>query len=102
MSSNENDSSLPLNKPAASVPTFACLVYLSQDESGNSVARVANLANLQATGATPRDALMRVCREFKEIVRGAHAAGEADTIPWIDPPEEPKSGEQVRSIPVHL
>ncbi len=89
-----------MGKPAPSVPTFACLVYLSQDESGKSIARVANLGGLQATGASPRDAMMRVCREFKEIVRTAHAAGE--TIDWIDPPVEPAPGEQVRSIPVHL
>jgi hypothetical protein len=101
MSSNENGGSLPLNQPSAAA-TFACLVYLSIDESGSSIARVANLENLQATGATPRDALMRVCRDFKSIVRGAYAAGEADTIPWIDPPLEPKPGEQVRSVPVHL
>jgi hypothetical protein len=100
MSTNQNDNSLPMGKPAPSVPTFACLVYLSQDESGKSIARVANLGGLQATGASPRDAMMRVCREFKEIVRTAHAAGE--TIDWIDPPVEPAPGEQVRSIPVHL
>lgn len=100
MSTNQNDDSLPMGKPAPSVPTFACLVYLSQDVSGASIARVANLGNLQATGASPRDAMMRVCREFKERVRTAHSAGE--TIEWIDPPMEPKPGEQIRSIPVHL
>lgn len=100
MPTNQDDNSLPLGKPAPSVPTFACLVYLSQDESGASIARVANLENLQATGASPRDAMMKVTREFKERVRGAHAAGE--TIAWIDPPMDPNPNEQVRSIPVHL
>ncbi len=100
MSSNQNQDSLPVGGPPPSVPTFTCLVYLSQDESGVSIARVANLESLQATGASPRDALARVCREFKERVRGAYAAGEK--IAWIDPPAEPKPGEQVRSIPVHL
>ena len=102
MSSNENNSSLPVNKTEASTPTFTCLVYLSKDDSGKSIARVANLANLQATGATPRDAMMRVCREFKEQVRGAYAAGEENALPWIDPPKAPQPGEQVRTIPVHL
>jgi len=100
MSNNSADNSLPMGKPAANVPTFACLVYLSRDASGKSIARVANLDNLQATGDSPRSAMMRVCREFKERVRGAHAAGE--TIEWIDPPLEPNPGEQVRTIPVHL
>ena len=100
MSTNPDDNSLPMGKPAPSVPTFACLVYLSQNETGTSIARVANLANLEATGASPRDAMMRVCREFKERVRTAHSVGE--TIEWIDPPMEPKPGEQIRSIPVHL
>jgi len=100
MPTNQDDNSLPMGKPAPSVPTFACLVYLSQDESGTSIARVANLDNLQATGVSPRDAMMRVVREFKERVRGAHAARE--TIDWIDPPMEPKPGERVQSIPVHL
>ncbi len=89
-----------MGKPTPSVPTFACLVYLSKDESGGSIARVANLDGLEATGASPRDAMMRVCREFKERVRNAHAAGEL--IDWVDPPREPEPGEQVRSIPVHL
>ncbi|QEG22365.1 hypothetical protein [Mariniblastus fucicola] len=100
MSTNKDDNSLSLGKPTPGVPTFACLIYLSQDDSGKSIARVANLGGLQASAASPRDAMMRVCREFKEIVRGAHAAGEE--IDWIDPPMEPKPGEQVRSIPVHL
>jgi len=100
MSANQDENSLPIGGPPPNVPTFTCLVYLSQDEAGTSVARVANLESLQATGATPRDAMARVCREFKERVRGAYAAGE--TIAWIDPPVEPTSDEQVRSIPVHL
>ena len=97
---NQDDNSLPIGGPTPSVPTFSCLVYLSQDESGNSIARVANLDSLEATGASPRDALAKVCREFKARVRGAYAAGE--TVNWIDPPAEPLPGEQVRSIPVHL
>lgn len=100
MSKKPDENSLPIDGPAPSVPTFSCLVYLSQDESGASIARVANLDSLQATGASPRDALARVCREFKERVRRAYAAGEK--IEWIDPPEKPKPGELVRSIPVHL
>ena len=103
MSTNQDENSLPLSKPdgaPTNVPTFVCLVYLSQDQSGTTHARVANLDSLQASAATPRDAMARVCREFKERVRAAYAAGE--TIPWIDPPQEPSPEEQVRSIPVHL
>lgn len=102
MSTNENENSLPMSSGGSvpEVPTFACLIYLSRDADGKSHARVANLDSLEVTAATPRDAMSRVCREFKQRVRSAYAAGE--TIAWIDPVEEPKPGEQVRSIPVHL
>jgi len=100
MSTNQDKNSLPVGGSTPNAPTFTCLVYLSQDESGASIARVANLDALQAKGASPRDAMARVCREFKERVRAAYAAGE--TIAWIDPPEEPLPGEQIRAIPVHL
>ena len=107
MSSKNDKSSLPLSEPkpgdpSPNVPTFSCLVYLSKDESGVTHARVANLDSLKASSVSPRDAMARVCREFKERVRGAYAAGEADSIAWIDPPLEPTPDEQVRSIPVHL
>ena len=103
MSSDSNENSLPLSAGSdapPSVPTFSCLVYLSKDESGVTHARVANLDALEAKSASPRDAMARVCREFKQRVRSAHAAGE--TIAWIDPPLEKRADEQVRSIPVHL
>jgi len=102
MSTNENENSLPLSNGGSvpEVPTFACLIYLSRDAEGKSHARVANLDSLEETAATPRDAMARVCREFKQRVRSAYAAGE--TIAWLDPVKEPKPGEQVRSIPVHL
>ena len=102
MSANDDENSLPLSTggPAPEVPTFACLIYLSKDEAGRSRARVANLDSLQVTAATPRDAMARICRQFKERVRSAYAAGEQ--IDWIDPPEKPRPDEQVRSIPVHL
>ncbi|MDB2687488.1 hypothetical protein N9Y42_09785 [Mariniblastus sp.] len=102
MTNNQNDNSLPLSNSEAvpDVPTFACLIYLSRDEEGRSHARVANLDSLRATAATPRDAMARVCREFKQRVRAAYAAGEK--IDWIEPVEEPGPDEQVRSIPVHL
>jgi hypothetical protein len=103
MTSNENaapKNSLPIEDSAPNVPTFTCLVYLSQDESGATKARVANLECSQAICASPRDAMAQVCREFKARVRGAYATGE--TIDWIEPPAEPLPDEQVRSIPVHL
>ncbi len=103
MSNDSNENSLPLSGGSdaqPSVPTFACLVYLSKDDAGTTHARVANLDSLTASSASPRDALARVCREFKQRVRSAHAAGE--TIIWTEPPLEKRPDEQVRSIPVHL
>lgn len=103
MSTNSNENSLPLSGGSdapPSVPTFTCLVYLSKDESGVTHARVANLGSCEAKSASPRDAMARVCREFKQRLRSAHANGE--TMDWIDPPLVKRPDEQVRSIPVHL
>ena len=107
MTMDKNKKSLPLSEPkpgahSPSVPTFSCLIYLSKDETGVTHARVANLESIHASSASPRDAMTRACRQFKDHVRAAYAAGEADTIAWIDPPLKPTTEEQVRSIPVHL
>jgi len=82
------------------VPTFACLVYVSQTDDGKVNARVANLDGFELTAATERDALLRVSKQFKAHVVQKTEAGE--TIDWIDPVPPASENEKVRSIPVHL
>ena len=82
------------------VPTFACLIYLSKNDDGKVNARVANLAGFELTAGTERDALLRISKQFKAEVIQKTEAGE--TIAWIDPPPPPAENEKVRSIPVHL
>jgi len=82
------------------VPTFACLIYVSPTDDGKVSARVANLDGFEMTAATERDALQRISKQFKAHVLQKTEAGE--TIAWIDPPPKPAENEKVRSIPVHL
>jgi hypothetical protein len=63
-------------------------------------ARAANLAGLECTAASEREALAKLIPDFKQRVgefldRGA-------PIPWIEPTPPAEPGEQVRFVPVHL
>ncbi|MEZ6071444.1 MAG: hypothetical protein R3C10_14545 [Pirellulales bacterium] len=83
----------------ASVPVFNCVVYLA--ETNDSVrARVANLAGLECTAGSEREALAKIVSAFKSRVAELLAAGAP--IPWIDPPASPETDERVRYVPVHL
>ena len=82
------------------VPTYACLIYISSADDGKVNARVANLSGFELTAATERDALLRICKQFKAHVIQKTEAGE--TIAWIDPPPALAENEKVRSIPIHL
>jgi len=81
-------------------PVFSCTIYVRQNDDGTVSGRVANLAGLTASGASERDVLSRLSREFKTQVMGLHQDGKE--IPWIDSPTPAESDERVRSIPVHL
>ncbi len=85
---------------SANVPVFNCVVHVLRDASGNVSARVANLPNLVCTGATERDALARIVKEFKQYLKQLADTGTA--IPWVDPPSPKEASEQTRFIPVHL
>ena len=103
MNSPESDQSNPLNitgEQRPTVPTFACLIYVSKTDEGKVKARVANLSGFELTAATERDALLRISKQFKAHVVQETADGEA--IDWIEPPLPAEQGEVVRSIPVHL
>jgi len=94
---------LPLVSPAGGgdVPVFNCVVLLRTEEETSRVrARAANLDGVVATGATERDALMAVSKEFKTVVQGFLNNGEV--IPFLDPPRKPESDEQERFLPIHL
>ena len=86
---------------ADSVPVFNCIVILSRDVATERLTgRVANLANISAEGSGERELLMVLTKRFKAFVQGCVQNQRA--IPWIDPPEQPTTGEQQRFIPVHL
>jgi hypothetical protein len=81
------------------VPVFSCLVYVSADASGVR-ARVANLAGLESSAASEREALAKIVQAFK--TRVAELLQTGTPIPWIEPPATAVAGEQTRYIPVHL
>ena len=90
-----------MNDPlkAADVPVFNCMVYVSRD--GERVrARVANLADIESTAGSEREALAQVVQAFKQ--RLAEWTRNQSPIPWINPPSPPESGELARLIAVHL
>lgn len=82
------------------VPVFVCLVTIRNNEDGTVSGRVANWPGLEARGASEREVLAKLVREFKSEVAKHHE--EQREMPWINPPQKPLAGEQVRSIPVHL
>ncbi|HEY1602924.1 MAG TPA: hypothetical protein VGG64_25185 [Pirellulales bacterium] len=82
------------------VPVFGCVVYVSLVDGVGVRARVANLAGLESTAGSERDALRKIVAAFKQCV-AEHLRG-GTPIPWIDPPVAAESHEQQRLIPVHL
>jgi hypothetical protein len=89
------------NRMNSDVPVFSCIVYVSPVDGGGGVrARVANLAGLESTAASEREALAKIVRAFKERV--GELLHNNSPIPWIEPPCPAVPGEQQRFIPVHL
>ena len=86
-------------KPVA-VPVFNCIVYVSRDDAGSVRARVANLAGLEFTAGSEREALGKIVPAFKQRV--IDLLSSKTPIPWMDPPAPPEAGEQKRLIAVHL
>jgi hypothetical protein len=84
----------------AGVPVFTCLVYLSPDPAGGVRARVANLAGLECSAASEREALGKLIPAFKERV--SELLRSESPIPWLEPTPPAQPGEQVRFIPAHL
>ena len=98
-----NDNSLPLipEDDSNPVPVFSCHVILGKsDSNGQLTGRVANLADISATGSSERDVLTAVMKQFKESVRKCVQMGQE--VPWVEPPASPLPGEAERFIPVHL
>ena len=81
------------------VPVFSCIIYVSTN-AGGVQARVANLAGIECTAASERDALGKIIPAFKRRVGELMQGG--TPIPWIEPPTPAKPDEQTRFIPVHL
>jgi hypothetical protein len=83
------------------VPVFDCQIYVDPDPvAGRVRARVANLAGIEAEGATEREALRLAAAAFKRAVAAYTEAGQS--IPWLDPVLERQPHEQPRRLPVHL
>jgi hypothetical protein len=82
------------------VPVFNCVVSVLQDAGGGVRARVANLAGLECTAASEREALGKIVPAFKRQV--SELMGSGTQIPWIEPPAPAEAAEQKRFIPVHL
>ena len=91
---NINSASQPID-----VPSFICVVYLSTTVDG-VLARVANLAGIEITAATERDALAKVVPAFKERV--SSALTDEGKVDWIEPPLPIKDDELERLLPIHL
>jgi hypothetical protein len=84
------------------IPVFNCHVILSPTEDGSDRirGRVANLADIEASGSSEREVLMAISRQFRKAVQQYTESSES--IPWIDPPETAAAGESERFIPIHL
>lgn len=103
MSEMTDSNDLPVLTPQDlnPVPVFSCHVILgAPDQRGTIAGRTANLPDISAHGATERDVLTSLMKQFKDTVGGLHERGES--IPFLDPPESPGEGEVERFIPVHL
>jgi hypothetical protein len=99
--SSDDDNELKLtDSGSGDVPVFGCIVYVSTNPQGEVRSRVANLAGLECTAASERQALGAIVAAFKE--RLAELLRSNTPIDWIEPPVEPEANEQKRFIPVHL
>lgn len=87
-------------EPLGQIPVFNCLVYVSKDGDAGVRARVGNLADLEATAPSEREALAKIVTAFKQRV--AQLTQDETPIPWIDPPLPVQPNEQQRFVPVHL
>ncbi|MBL8812835.1 MAG: hypothetical protein JNM43_21900 [Planctomycetaceae bacterium] len=89
------------NSTPGTVPVFNCLVILRTSDDGRKLhGRVANLAGMTAESWSERELLMQLTRRFKDHLQTS--LKNEQPVAWIDPPEEPQAGEQLRYIPVHL
>lgn len=93
----------PTDQPLSqtnSVPVFNCIVYVSPLTEGTVRARVANLAGIQCTAASEREALTNIVQVFKQHV--TDLIGKGESISWIEPTPPARNDELERFIPVHL
>lgn len=88
------------NSKLNDVPVFGCTVYVALDGNGGVRARVANLAGLECTAGSEREALQKLVSTFKQRV--SEFVHSETPIPWLEPPTAAEPEEQERFIPVHL
>lgn len=86
--------------PIGPVPVFNCVVDIAPSgPDGAIVARVINLAGIETTGRSEREALAAAVTAFKAEVGRLHSAGK--NISWIAE-QPPANGASRRLIAVHL
>lgn len=82
----------------ADVYNLTVLVHRFQD--GGTSARSANLPLASVEAASVRDAMSQLVRSAKKLIH-EHVSCD-NSIPWIDPPEEPSESESRFMVPLHL
>lgn len=100
MSSDSSHLGISQDSEPLNVPVFNCIVYVTTRVGEGVSARVANLAGIECTANSEREALSQIIPAFKQRI--SEIMQKNSEIPWIDPPAKIEAGEQQRLIPVHL
>ena len=83
-----------------STPVYNLTVLVRQLESGETIARAANLATGEVQASSIRGALSKIVAAAKVLISERVALGES--IPWIDPPLAADESESRFLVPLHL
>ena len=75
-------------------------VLVRQLESGEALARAANISLEEVQAGSIRSALSEMVAAMKSLI-AEHVASDKP-IPWIDPPMEPTEQESRFMVPLHL
>lgn len=98
---DHHDPKVRMLHPPQPIPVFSCQVIVTPSAAGALWrGRCANYADIEVTGDSERAVLQQFVKEFKAIAAAKLAQEETPTP--VTPPEQPKPGEQLRWIAVHL
>lgn len=79
---------------------FNLTVLVRTGEKVPVVARAANLSIPEVEAQTIREALSQLVGAAKKEI--GERASNSDSVPWIDPPNEPTESESRYLVPLHL